>query len=281
MKQKGDVIIFILLIALFSIVIVTGAYYLKIKYAPQNQVPIQAKIEPPKSVFPYQRPTIPAKKAYLTFLVGDSIIAALGRNANQLRLDLIVNYPEHDFVNYNYGFGSTNILTVPDRLEKQSTYLGETFPAINNEGFDLIIFESFAYNPLSEYPLAEGLKKQSEILEISIKAVIAKHPNSVVAIMTPIAPSEEFFAKGTVDLTPEARKQWVDERVAYIKNAIEFANKNNIPLINVYEKSLTPEGKADLKYINPSDYIHPSNEGINLISKTIADSILQNHIFPE
>ncbi len=116
---------------------------------------------------------------------------------------------------------------------------------------------------------------------MSIKAVIKKHPGSVVAIMVPIAPSEEFFAKGVLNLTPEVRKQWVEERVAYIKNAIEFAEKNNIPLINVYEKSLTADGKANLKYINPSDYIHPSKEGISLISKTIADYIFQNHIFPQ
>jgi len=233
------------------------------------------------NVFPYQRPQIPAKRSYLTFLVGDSMIAALGKNANQLRMYLIALYPTHEFVNYNYGFSSTNILSVPDRLNNQTTYLGETFPPINDQTFDLIIFESFSYNPLSQYPLSEGLQKQTDILDISIKAVIARHPGSVVAIMVPIAPSEEFFAKKVVNPTSEARKQWVDERVAYIKNAIDFAQKNNIPLINVYEKSLTADGKVDLKYINPSDYIHPSKEGIKLISKTIADYIYQNHIFPE
>lgn len=239
------------------------------------------KTETAKELFPYQKPAIPVKRAYITFLVGDSMVGTLGKSANKLRLDLIENYPSHEFVNYNYGFGSTNILTVPERLAKPTTYLGETFPAINEATFDLIIFESFAYNPLSQYPLAEGLKEQTKTLDTSIKAVITKHPNSVVAIMTPIAPSEEFFAKGVIELTPELRKQWVEERVAYIKNAIEFAEKNNIPLINVYKKSQTVEGKADLKYINPTDYIHPSNEGIDLISKTIADFILQNHIFPE
>lgn len=262
--------------------IVSGAYLLKLKGTLQKPVVIQTKVEiPPKNLFPYKHPSIPLKKAYITFLVGDSIVGALGKSANQLRLDLIANYPNHEFVNYNYGFGATSILTVPDRLEKPTTYLGEIFPAINEATFDLIIFESFAYNPLSQYPLAEGLMKQTETLETSIKTVIKKHPSSIVAIMVPIAPSEEFFAKGVVDLTPEVRKQWVEERVVYIKNAIVFAEKNNIPLINVFEKSLTTDGKADLKYINPSDYIHPSTEGINLISKTIADYIFQNHIFPE
>lgn len=286
MRQKGIAPIFILIGALILITVVSEIYFLSPKIALQKpatteQIKQVKPVETPKSIFPYQRPSVPFKKAYLTYLVGDSIVGALGKSANQLRLDTIADYPQHEFVNYNYGFGSTNILTVPDRLNKQTTYLGETFPAINDQPFDLIIFESFAYNPLSELPLAEGLKKQTEILDSSIKAVIQKHPNSVVAIMTPIAPSEEFFAKGTVDLTPEVRKQWVDERIAYIKNAIAFAEKNNVPLINVYGKSLTPDGKADLKYINPQDYIHPSAEGVKLISKTIADYIFQNHIFPE
>ncbi len=280
MRQKGTAIIFVLLGVLVIVGVAGGVYDLTLKNARQKLV-IPTKVEIPKNIFPYQRPSIPVKRAYLTFIVGDSEVAALGKNANQLREDLIAVYPEHEFVNYNYGFGSTNILTVPDRLEKTTTYLGETFPPINEQVFDLIIFESFAYNPLSEYPLAEGLKKQTEILDMSIKAVIKKHPGSVVAIMVPIAPSEEFFAQGVINLTPEVRKQWVEERVAYIKNAIEFAEKNNIPLINVYEKSLTADGKADLKYINPSDYIHPSIEGISLISKTIADYIFQNQIFPQ
>ena len=280
MRQKGTAIIFVLLGVLVIVGVAGGVYDLTLKNARQKLV-IPTKVEIPKNIFPYQRPSIPVKRAYLTFIVGDSEVAALGKNANQLREDLIAVYPEHEFVNYNYGFGSTNILTVPDRLEKTTTYLGETFPPINEQVFDLIIFESFAYNPLSEYPLAEGLKKQTEILDMSIKAVIKKHPGSVVAIMVPIAPSEEFFAQGVINLTPEVRKQWVEERVAYIKNAIEFAEKNNIPLINVYEKSLTADGKADLKYINPSDYIDPSIEGISLISKTIADYIFQNQIFPQ
>jgi len=280
MKQKGFVPIFILL-GVIAILIASCVYYfgtLKNKSQKPFVVPIEEEIPNP---FPYQRPSIPAKHAYITFLVGDSIMAALGRNANQLRLELLTLYPEHEFVNYNYGFGATNILTLPKRLNSQTTYRGETFPPIIEQIFDLIIFDSFAYNPLSEYPLEEGLKKQEETLDKSIKEVIIKHPNSIVAIMTPIAPSLNYFAKGVYELSPELRKQWAQERIAYINNVIEFAQKNNIPLINVYEKSLSADGQVNLKYINKNDYIHPSAAGINLISKTIADFIYQNQIFPE
>lgn len=272
MKLVGIILLFVLL----GILLIIGGIQLLNKPLVTQNSP-----QPSPDLLPYQRPSIPQKRAYITFLVGDSIVAALGKNANLLREALIAHYPTHEFVNYNYGFGSTNILTVPDRLNSQTSYLGETFPPIQDQQFDLIIFESFAYNPLSELPLAEGLNKQIEILDKSIREIITRHPSSVVAVMTPIAPSEEFYAQGNRDLKPEIRKQWVEERLAYIKNAVEFAQKNNIPLINVYAKSLSPDGKVDLKYIDQSDYIHPSKEGVTLISKTIADFIFQNQIFPE
>ena len=121
--------------------------------------PIPTATPTPFNPFPYKPPVIPYSRAYRTMLVGDSMVGSLGPNANLLRLHLIEFYPAHEFVNYNYGFGSTNILTVPDRLEKQTTYLGETFPPINDQTFDLIIFESFAYNPLSQYPLSGSYPK--------------------------------------------------------------------------------------------------------------------------
>lgn len=269
-------------ILLLMIMILAVSYYLMIKPEPTKPLPTPSPSPlPTPQIFPYQPPKIPLKRAYITFLVGDSILATLGENANPLRLDLIAHYPQHEFVNYNYGFGATNILTVPDRLNKPTTFLGKTFPPIIEATFDLIIFDSFAYNPLSQFPLAEGLKKQEEMLDISIKEIILKHPSSVVAILAPNAPSTEFFAKGVYDLAPEVRQQWAEERISYIKNAIAYAQRNQIPLINVYEKSLTPEGKANLEYIDKKDYIHPSPAGIKLISKTIADFIYQNRIFPE
>ncbi len=111
----------------------------------------------PFAPFPYNRPTITKKQSYLTYLVGDSNIEALGVNANDLRLKLLAHYPNNEFVNYNYGFGSTNILTLPARLTTETTYKNSTFPPILKQGFDLIIIESFAYTPLSEYSLTEGL----------------------------------------------------------------------------------------------------------------------------
>ena len=66
----------------------------------------------------------------------------------------------------------------------------------------------------------------------------------------------------------------------YIKNHIAYAKAHNIPLIDIYDKSLTPEGDGDLSNINPNDHIHPSFKGIDFISQEIANFIYENQILP-
>lgn len=248
----------------------------KVQFSPPT-IPEIAKSNP----FPYKIPPVPNKRSYLTVLVGDSITESLGENADGLRKSLIKLYPDNEFVNYNYGFGSTNILSLTDRLTKETTYQGTKFPPILKQGFDLIIIESFAYNPLSDFPLDEGLVRYEKALDAAVRKIIRERPETVIALMTPIAPNKENYGKYTYELSPEVRTNWVRERLAYINKLTEYANKNNIPLINVYEKSVLPNGDGNLKYINPTDYIHPSVEGKKLIEQTIADFIFQHKIFPE
>lgn len=254
---------------------------------PQNADPAKGFIAAstptptPFNPFPYNPPEIPVKYVYLTMLVGDSIVGSLGPNAQLLRQHLIELYPNHEFLNYNYGFGSTSIETLPERLTKDTVYKEQNYRPILSHGFDLIIIESFGYNPLSKENEAEGLAKHMNILDESIKLVIKERPETIVAIMTPVAPNRNYLAKGVYDISTEERTKWANERIVYIESVIDYANENQIPLINIYEKSLTSEGDGDLKYINPDDYIHPSAEGVDLISRTIAQFIFDNKIFSE
>ncbi|MBI2019982.1 hypothetical protein HYS94_01010, partial [Candidatus Daviesbacteria bacterium] len=82
------------------------------------------------------------------------------------------------------------------------------------------------------------------------------------------------------NMPTEEREKWAKERASYIKNHIEYAKKNKLPLINVYEKSLDKDGGGHIDYINTGDFIHPSPTGILLISKEIADFIFQKRILP-
>ncbi len=221
-------------------------------------------IKKPKSI---PNPTI--------VFVGDSMTEYLG-NFDELRDYLKKYYPNKKFSLLNYGFSSTSILSVQDRLEKDSSHLGRTFQAISSIPFDLIIIESFGHNPLSDHPLKDGLNLQAQALDKIIATITQKHPKSSIVFMATIAPYKERYGEGVVNLTTDKRKEWADERIAYIKNHIAYAKSHNIPLINIYQASLVDGESGNIDYVNTNDFIHPSPTGIYFISEETA-KFLYNH----
>lgn len=229
----------------------------------------------------YAPPKVKPAGSYTLLFVGDSMTGALGENFEILRKYLGSYYPGKDFGLFNYGFGSTNIYSVKQRLHSDSHYLGKTVPPILGRYYDVIILESFGYNPLSEYSIEEGIARQTKMLDqITVQLYEAK-PESMIIFMATIAPSKQKYALGVIDSSPEERADQAEERIAYIKNHIDYAQKHNFPLINVYEKSLDKNGNAILRYISPDNYIHPSPEGVRFISQQIADFLNQNDILPK
>jgi len=208
--------------------------------------------------------------------VGDSMTEYLG-NFDELRGYLKNYYPEKKFLLLNYGFSSTNILSVQERLEKDSTHSGRIFQAINDIPFDLILIESFGHNPLSQYSLNDGLKKQQEALDKIVETISKKHRKSSIIFVSTIAPNKDYYGLGAVNLTPEQRQQWVSERIAYIKNHIQYANSHNILLINIYEKSLDDKGTGNIDYVSSNDFIHPSPTGVYFISEQIVKYLYENN----
>ncbi len=216
------------------------------------------------------------KDAYTIIMVGDSMTESLGPNSDKLREYLKINYPTKIFGIYNLAKGSTSILSLQEILDKD---------VIKSREFEVILIESFGYNPLSDLSLEAGLKKQTETLDKAVNSIrnvkTNSEVNSIIVFVATIAPNREKYGQGAVDLSPEKRAEWADERTAYIKNHMEYARENNIPLINVYDKSLNKEGTGDLEYIEGGTFIHPSKKGIELISKEIADFLLNSKILPE
>lgn len=100
---------------------------------------------------------------------------------------------------------------------------------------------------------------------------------TTIVFLAEFAPSKVAYAKGIVKLTDEQRSIWVSERKAYIENHIAYAKNHNIPLINIYEKSMI-NGDVNLDYINKDDNIHPSSTGLLFMSKEIADFLNKNGI---
>ncbi|MBI2019362.1 SGNH/GDSL hydrolase family protein [Candidatus Daviesbacteria bacterium] len=215
---------------------------------------------------------------YTIVMIGDSMTESLG-NSDEIKKYLSDYYPNKSFEVLNYGFGATNILSVMDRITKETEH-GRKFRATQEIDYDLILLESFGENPLSEFKLEEGLKRQTEELDKIVSKLKETNPKGEIVFVATISPNKVIFARNQVDLSAEKRAQWVSERVAYIKNHIDYAQKHNIPLINIFEKSLTENGDGNPDYINTTDYIHPSPTGIVFISHQIADFIYKNDIFP-
>lgn len=264
-----------------------GLYYLKsadrntkVIAAPQVPTPTAPKDEPFRT---YQPPKIASKDVYTIFLVGDSMTHALGPHGGTFNEFLTELYKPHGkgILIDNYARSSTNILMLREAMTTQTTYWDSTFQPLLSQKFDLILIESFGYNPLSQFSLEEGLKKHTEILDETMKTLQRDHPEAAVVFVATIAPNKEHYAEKVLpNLSPEDRAKQAEERMTYIKNHIEYAKTHNIPLINIYEKSLTETGEGDIKYINPDDFIHPSFAGVDFIGNELANFIYENNILP-
>lgn len=255
--KKNFLAVSLLLLIVASLYIYTN--YLSKPYFLQNQFNPLPKAEVLK---PDQVPD------YQIVIVGDSMTESLGNN-DELRAYLKKYYPDKTFLVLNYGYGSTNILSVTERLEKE-TFHGRNFQPILAIPFDIIILESFGHNPLSGLSSEEGLKKQNETLDYIVKKIKETHPNAKLVFMATIAPNSKKYGGEALDLTVQKRAAWANERKQYIKNHIKYAQDHQIPLINVYQKSLDKRGDGDLNYIETKSYIHPSPIGLYLIGEEVA-----------
>lgn len=229
-----------------------------------------------RKIFDHQ--AIKPKDSYIIVLVGDSMTDYLGN----LELESMLKkyYPNKQIGVKNFSIGSTNILTLPERLQNLTNFNGEISEPILNTDFDLIIIESFGHNPLSELNLEEGLKKHNEIMDEARKKIKERREEAKIILLATIAPHKDRYAEGTVNLTTEQRRAWASQRTAYIKNHIEYAKKHNLPLINIYQKSLDESGGGNIDNINTGDFIHPSVTGVEFINQGIADFIFDNRFLP-
>lgn len=216
---------------------------------------------------------------YTIVLLGDSMTERLG-NTDELRGYLSEYYPDKTFEVLNYGYGATNITSVNERMLEQTDHFRDYQP-ITNIDYDLIIIESFANNPLSQYGLEEGLAIQNKTLDETVALVKQHNPEAKIAFLATIAPNKDTYAKSSRDLSEEVRLEWVDERIKYFENHIKYAEDHNIPLINVYKDSQDIFGNGKMIYIDDKDFIHPSPLGIIFISQKIADGIHDLNLLPE
>jgi len=283
-----------LLIAFFLLILAL-LYAIFPKYnLPKNLIVQKAPITTPAStptptpfIFSsYSAPTIAKKQVYKIVMIGDSMTAALGPHGGGLSdyMNSIYKKSAQDpqrIIIDNYA-KSSNILAVNDELAQRITINEYTFGPLLSEDFDLILVESYGYNPLSQFGIQGGLKQQNLALDALMKILITTHPHAAIVFVATIAPNLENYAKATQpNNSTTERAQQADERISYIKNHIQYATSHNIPLINIYQKSLTENGDGNMIYINPTDDIHPSFVGVDFIGHEIGNFIYNNKILPQ
>jgi len=224
-------------------------------------------------------PTRTARKQSFTIaLLGDSMVDTLGSDLGILKQMLSKTYPSVGFTMKNYGVGATNIDFGIERITNGYTYLGNPMPALVSQNPDVVVIESFGYNPFS---FDEGaIDKHWLALGKAVSTLQSALPNVRIVIGATIAPNASVFGDGASGLSfdPIAKSQKVTVIKKYLENAVNFAKSQGLPLADAYHPSLDGSGNGKIAYINPGDHIHYSDAGRNFFSQKIAGAIINNKL---
>ncbi len=281
----------VLIVLSIAVIIMTGVFF-RLHAKPVTSKATIRHITPslpPPTDHPFGKytvPKIPNKDAYRIAMVGDSMTAAMGIFGGKLSEYLNTLYqstPGHQrIIVDNYAVGSTNILDLQKQITTKYMSGGVTLDTIVSVKPDMILIESFGYNPLSQLGLVQGQIQQTKTLDETMKFLTTNLPNTAVVFVATIAPNRETYALEENPGEPLLqRAAEADERSAYIKNHMSYATTHAIPLIDIYDKSVTQNGDGNILYINPTDHIHPSFAGLDFIDHEIANFIYASKILPQ
>jgi len=218
------------------------------------------------------------KSSYMIALLGDSMTDTLGPEAPHLKTALKNIYPATAFTIKNYGVGGTNIEYGIERITNAYSYLGQSIPSLVSANPDLVVLESFAYNPFSDAD--GGITRHWLNLGKAVTTLKNNLPQVKIVIAATIAPNASVFGDGAAGLSfdPIAKWQKVDIIKKYLDNTVKFAQGENLPLANAYTPSLMRDGNGNLTYINGGDHIHYSDAGRAFFSSIIASTIGKNKL---
>ncbi len=223
------------------------------------------------SLAPVVSPRKARKDAFTIAVIGDSMVDTLGPDIGGLPKKLQQTYPGVFFDVRNYGVGATNIDYGISRLTNDYEYLGVGKPSVVSQNPDIVVIESFGYNP---YPFDEGaLDKHWLALSQMVDIIKANLPEAKIVIAATIAPNWDVFGDGVLGWDSSGKRRKVEEIKRYIENTVGFAKSQNLPLADVYHPSLDDTGNGKLAYINPGDHIHYSDAGRELFSKKVFEAL--------
>lgn len=208
-------------------------------------------------------------------LLGDSMIDTLGKDLPQLKILLAQAYPNYEFKLINHGVGATNIEYGLERLTNGYTYLEKSYPSVVSENPDIVVIESFAYNPWSN---SQGdLDRQWLTIGKIIETLRSHLPGVKVILASTIGPNSKYFGDESVNFTPEEKQAKVETIRSYLQNMVNFALSQKYPLADAYHASLDDQGEGKKQFIS-QDNIHPSGPGGYLFSQKIVEAIVANKL---
>lgn len=280
-KKKVKLVIVILILIFASGLILEFNKSQKIQ--PAKLQPFIPSVKPTDTPFTtYKKPVLAKSERYDIYLIGDSMTHAFGPRGGQFNEILSKAYPGTFFEISNYAQANESILLLPALLGQpvQADHDLLLKPILEGDP-DLIIIESFGYNPLSQLGTVEGLKKQNEVLTEVMTTLTNRFPNTTIMFLTAIAPDKKTYGANITHASADQRWAQAEERIEYITNHRDYALAHNIPLIDAYQESLDGQGDGDTKYINPDDNIHPSAEGLALMGRVMTKRITEENIFPK
>jgi len=239
-----------------------------LNYAPQV---LGSATEEPQPT-PTPTPLPHRKNAYTIAVLGDSMVDTLGPGVPHLAARLHTFYPGVTFQLLNYGVGGENIDSGISRLTNDYTYGGTPVPALVSQHPDIVVVESFGYNPFID-PSNEldrhwlALAKIVDVLRNSL-------PGVKIIIAATIAPNSTVFGDGVLNWNPTEKQEKVARVKRYLDNAVKFAKSQGLPLADAFHPSLDSTGNGKLLYINPGDHIHYSDAGRELFGRVVANAIV-------
>lgn len=218
------------------------------------------------------------KNAFTIAVIGDSMVDTLGPGVPQLNNKLTQIYPGTSFQILNYGVGSTNIEYGITRLTNAYDYLGKHIPSLISQKPDIVVIESFGYNPLS----SDNGELDQHWLKLSqaVDTVRNNLPDSKIVIAATIAPNWDVFGDGApgISFSQQDKRERVTRIKSYLENTVKFAQSQHLPIADAYHASLDGNGNGRINLINAGDHIHYSDSGRALFAQKVADSILANRL---
>lgn len=220
-----------------------------------------------------------ARKNHFTIaVIGDSMVDTLGPGVPNLKSNLTQRYPGVTFDIRNYGVGASNIDYGIQRLTHDYEYLGNHIPSLVSQHPDIVVIESFGYNP---YPFDSGaIDRHWLALATMVDAIRGNLPEAKIVMAATIAPNWNVFGDGApgVSFSDQAKREHVKVVKRYLENTVRFAQSQGLPLADAYHPSLQADGNGKIGYINGGDHIHYSDSGRELFGRVVAQTIVANKL---